>query len=435
MAVNIQGVPYQPHPQGSLIDALRSGFSAAGAAGQAAGQLAEGRNKPQQLAESLLASRLANQINTAKAKYAEQNEQAGLQLKQGQVGLLPYQRKLLEAQVLSAGTKSAYDKQKQQFLADVMKDSITGGKEPYNEPQAVEPQTQQSNMPKIPQGNYINKLKSAVSQQQPTEQPTEQLQSQQIQNTQPQITMSYPRASLAMKMLGLGEPKIIDIDGKKVAVTPFGNIEVGRGLNEFEKQTAKEEAKQLGKMGESYSKGLETQGTFDKLDEVVSNPDWDKMRQFPLTGTYELKAYALKGTKEQQDLVNRYMTYTGQIIKDAARDFKGQFRVGEQALLNSMKPSLSDTATGARAKLDALSTLNKMQLHRAEIAMDLIRQRIPMEKALKIANEQVKSDEVMHKLNAGLHESGASNKVKYYKNPENPTEILTEQEYKRRFGG
>lgn len=79
-----------------LANALRSGF-------KTYSDFHEAKMKPKTLSEALLAQQLSNKINTAKAKYAEQNEQAGLQLRQGNLGLLPYRQKLLEAQAQAAG--------------------------------------------------------------------------------------------------------------------------------------------------------------------------------------------------------------------------------------------------------------------------------------------------------------------------------------------
>ena len=58
----------------------------------------EAKFKPRNLENEAHGKELMNKIKEAQAKYAEPMESAGLQLKQGQVGLLPLRQKLLEAQ-------------------------------------------------------------------------------------------------------------------------------------------------------------------------------------------------------------------------------------------------------------------------------------------------------------------------------------------------
>ena len=97
------------------------------------------------------------------------------------------------------------------------------------------------------------------------------------------------------------------------------------------------------------------------------------------------------------------MTLTGELIKNAAKDFHGQFRVGEQALLNNMKPSTSDTVEGARAKTEAFSYMNQMLMKRAEESAKLIRQNVSPVEAYKAADKQIKGEEIRAAINAKLH--------------------------------
>lgn len=65
-------------------------------------QALEARYKPKNLAEELLAKQLQNRIAGPKAEHAEEMTQADLQLKQGDVGMIPYKQKLLQAQINKA---------------------------------------------------------------------------------------------------------------------------------------------------------------------------------------------------------------------------------------------------------------------------------------------------------------------------------------------
>ena len=113
------------------------------------------------------------------------------------------------------------------------------------------------------------------------------------------------------------------------------------------------------------------------------------MRKNPALGQHELGWYAKFGTPEQQDMVGKAQTYMGNIIKDSARDFAGQFRVGEQALLNNMKPNLGDSLDMMKGKSEALTFLTTMMTKRAEMEADLIRNQGMSPLAAKIATDKV----------------------------------------------
>jgi hypothetical protein len=120
-------------------------------------------------------------------------------------------------------------------------------------------------------------------------------------------------------------------------------------------------------------------------------------------GKYELGYYAKFGTPEQQEMANSYLTLTGNIIKNASRDFKGAFRTGEQALLNSMKPSAGDTQQGAKAKIAALSHLNQMLLYRSKLASELMRtKQISLGEANEIADKEIDGNHLRQTIREDL---------------------------------
>ncbi len=207
--------------------------------------------------------------------------------------------------------------------------------------------------------------------------------------------LSYAQASLLSDQMGLPKPEIMNIDGNIVGITAFGNVPIAKGMSPLEKELTKEDAKKIGDLENNVFSGKIKEETLNELSSVVSNPAFQSMRQIPIAGKYELEGYAKFGTPEQKKLVGSYMTLTGQIIKDSARDFAGQFRIGEQALLNSMKPSLSDTYETAMGKIEALSLMNKMLTERSEITAQLMREGgLSLPKAMKEADKLMNVDDI-----------------------------------------
>lgn len=187
--------------------------------------------------------------------------------------------------------------------------------------------------------------------------------------------MDYSKAAAAMQYFGLGKPHIVDANGKFMAITPFGNFETGAaGLSARDKELAKKDAQKISGLEDQVLSGSQKQETFNDLNKDLGSPEFEAMRKNPILGAHELGWYAKFGTKDQQQMIGRVRSNMGNIIKDAARDFKGQFRVGEQGLLNSMKPSESDSIDVMKGKSEALTYMNQILTMRAEMEASLMRQ-------------------------------------------------------------
>jgi len=205
-------------------------------------------------------------------------------------------------------------------------------------------------------------------QQMPQQQ--EQQQPQQPQNQ----GMGYAQAATAMQLLGLGKPHVVDANGKYMAITPFGNIDTGvHGLSERDKQLSKEDAKVITGLDKVVLDSSSKLDTFNELNGILGSDEFAKMRQNPLAGNLEMWLNGKVGSKAQQEMVGKAQTYMGHIIKDSARDFAGQFRVGEQALLNNMKPNPGDSLDVMKGKAEALTFLTTMMSKRAELEADYMR--------------------------------------------------------------
>ncbi len=132
-------------------------------------------------------------------------------------------------------------------------------------------------------------------------------------------------------------------------------------------ESGKIRAKQREELDNTVFNGETAATTLNEISDIISSPEFEQIRQVPLAGHHEIAYYEKEGTAEQQQMATRYKTLTGNLIKDASRDFAGQFRKGEQQLLNGMKPNPGDTVDGAKGKTEALSVLNKMLTQRARL--------------------------------------------------------------------
>ncbi len=177
-------------------------------------------------------------------------------------------------------------------------------------------------------------------------------------------------------------------------------------------QGIKREGEELGKVRAETIKDLDNTfynsqikgATLDQLSQIVTSPTFEKIRQLPALGHHELAYYGRYGTEEEKQLVGQYYTLTGNIVKDSARDFPGQFRRGEQSLLFSMKPSPSDTADAAKGKIEALTVMNQMMGQRAKLTSQLMNQyHIDQGTAAEIADKQINGDDIRNKIHSKLN--------------------------------
>lgn len=322
----------------------------------------EGAQRPRQLKDEAETRRLDNILKAVQAEYAKPEAQAKL-------GLMGAQA----SQASAAAEKS-------RMIQDLMKGIFQGSS---FAPVGVggQPSTYADQGTNPTQG--VQEEIDAVSNKAPMVQPQKP-------------GLNYAQAALAQHLLGLGQPQILDIDGKKVAATPFGNIDVAQGMTPLQKELTKQDAKQIDELDKSVISSYGQKDTQEELASVMNDPIFEAMRQFDWTPGYELQYYAKGGgTPEQQDLAGKFMTLSGNLVKASARDFAGQFRVGEQALLMDMKPNASDSLGVAKGKLEALMLMRELLTKRAELASQIARRgSVPPSQALKKADQMMNAEEI-----------------------------------------
>ncbi len=147
-----------------------------------------------------------------------------------------------------------------------------------------------------------------------------------------------------------------------------------------------------------------TLGNLHQLNGILASPEFARIRNVPLSGHHEIEYYSKEGTPAQQQMVGKYIALTGNIIKNASRDFAGQFRTGEQALLEGMKPNPSDTVDTGKGKAEALTTLTTMLRDRANLTKQYMQQyQVDQGTAENLADKQVNGDQIRQRIDDQLN--------------------------------
>lgn len=184
---------------------------------------------------------------------------------------------------------------------------------------------------------------------------------------------SYAKQAIASALMGFGQPKIVDVDGKKIAITPFGTSVVAEGMGPLQKELAKQDAKQVGEWESAYSSAVNKDSVYGQLADTISNPAFDSLRPYDWAEGQDFEYLKRFGTDEQKKLLGNFDTLSGDIIKSSSRDFAGAFRGGEQELLKSMKPNSTDTIGVIRGKMESLMLMNQLLMERTSLASSLVR--------------------------------------------------------------
>lgn len=146
------------------------------------------------------------------------------------------------------------------------------------------------------------------------------------------------------------------------------------------------------------------QGTLNQISDILASDSFAQIRKNPLAGHHEIAYYALEGSPEQKEMIGQYYTLTGNLIKAASRDFAGQFRKGEQQLLNGMKPGPKDTVDIAKGKTEALSVLNRMLAERSSLTSKIMAQyHVDKLKASEVADNLIDGTKIRQETHDRLY--------------------------------
>jgi hypothetical protein len=169
-------------------------------------------------------------------------------------------------------------------------------------------------------------------------------------------------------------------------------------------ETGKLRAKDIQDLSDVVFTGSTKQATLDGISNIISSPAFEEIRKTPILGDKELTYFQRYGTPEQQNMVGQLMTLSGNVIKDASRDFAGQFRKGEQQLLENMKVNPGDTFNAARGKMEQLSYLNKLITERSRLTAQIMQQNhISKLQAEPFADKQINGDKIRSAIHNQLN--------------------------------
>lgn len=283
-------------------------------------------------------------------------------------------------------------------MVDFVKNGFNGNQDQKNSPQQASPQNYGQ---QVPNGVILDSSQLPLQQQQAIRamRPGDSYTIPQNNANQSGVKV-YPQPGFQQDI----NPNMENPPIQQPKRTWAENVGYEKGIHKEGEQLGDIRAKDIGELDTAYSTGLNNKTTFDRIANILNNPVMQEMRQLAFVGKKEMGYYAENGTKEQKELIGEYLALTGNIVKDASRDFKGQFRQGEQQLLEGMKPTDADMFDVAAGKMQTLMYLNNMMTERSKLASKLIREN-HMNKgvAMEYADKMVNGDSIRQQVRDQLH--------------------------------
>lgn len=326
---------------------------------------------------------IESQIGLRKAQTGEAGARTGLLGEQTKGAHLEnqYLPQWKEGQIAQAQANA----QKSRLLQMIREQLLVGG-----QPNAMT-NGNNINPPQIPnfQGQGLFRNEPSQQQIQLLQQKYLQQPPSQSSGSQGFNNLTYPQISVLSQLLGIGQPKIIDNNGRQIATSPLGNVDIGiQGLTEeqkaFQSGLGKYSAKLYGDSIDSY-KALQNQGSaIDNLiDLTENNPQFREITgkiQKPLTNWF--------GSPEQKQLLGQLQSSSGEIALQVAPSLKGAFTGRDQALINEIKASPNDFPDVFIGKLKAQKLMNSALSERSKLTAQYIEQGFkPLEAEKRAAKE------------------------------------------------
>jgi len=188
-------------------------------------------------------------------------------------------------------------------------------------------------------------------------------------------------------------------------------LELAQGKSDIEATTKKRELfdKADAEVATEYTKSrgdiAELGRIYNSVQKDLDSPEWRKLKAqaFNQFGAkvrdLGIEAYKTIGDKKTQDVIGRVESNLGRLVAEYAKVFKGAFRMGEQQLLENVKPTPGEPLAVQLGKLSQLQEANKFANHLAQRIPVLIRkENMTADEAYDVALQEIDADKWFNNL-------------------------------------
>jgi len=172
-----------------------------------------------------------------------------------------------------------------------------------------------------------------------------------------------------------------------------------------------EEGKELGKiratskkeLDQDYQQALQLKQPFQKLNSIITNPVFQKLRQLPGFQNLQMNLKANIGNEEEQKLIGEFQAAAQNVVASTVKGFGGRILASEIPLAESMKLNKNDTIGVMLGKAPVIEAFNEMTLQRSKLASKLIKEyHMDKGEALENADAMLDGDDIRKQVEKQL---------------------------------
>lgn len=165
-------------------------------------------------------------------------------------------------------------------------------------------------------------------------------------------------------------------EGQKGKHEPTYAEKTGQHLGVIEegKESGKNRATSRKELDQEYQQALQLKAPFQKLNSIISNPVFQKLRQLPGFQKLQMDTKAQIGNKEEQKLIGEFQAAARNVVAATVKGFGGRILASEIPLSESMKISEKDPIGVMLGKAPVIEEFNEFTLQRARLASKLMKE-------------------------------------------------------------
>jgi len=165
------------------------------------------------------------------------------------------------------------------------------------------------------------------------------------------------------------------------------------------KEQGKIRAKAIDEMDQQYQQAIQAEVPLQHMNEIVTNPIFSNMRNYPWFQGAQLNMKSKVGTPEEQRLIGDFQTTAQNAVAQTVMGFRGRILDKEVDMANKMKINPEDTFQVILGKLPSIEAFNEFTKQRSRMASQLMdKQHISRGDALEIADKQLDSKAIREKI-------------------------------------
>ncbi len=173
----------------------------------------------------------------------------------------------------------------------------------------------------------------------------------------------------------------------------------------YQKELGTHAAKKINELQDTALAGEQAEDTYENAAEVMRNPAFKNMRDFPVAPNLQYSWYKRFGTPDQINLLGKFSGYTNQFILDSIKLFPQRFTNKDMSFMKHMKvDDQNDTISMMQGKLESAWKYRKLITETSKLASKIaLAKRIPVDEAYSQARKQLNVDGMKKQIMSSIY--------------------------------